>query len=89
GPGVVFTNDKYPQRLRKDYVPEGAILEKGVSIGANSVILPGVKIGEGAFVAAGSIVTKDIPPWSLVKSRAAEVCELPDKLKELNRAKRW
>ncbi len=89
GPNVVMTNDKYPQRMRDKYKPEGPIIEDSVSIGANSTILPGVKISEGTFVAAGTVVTKDIPPWSLVKGIPGRVYPLPDKLRERNRAKRW
>jgi len=89
GPNVVMTNDKYPQRLRDQYEPKGPIIEDSVSIGANSTILPGVRIGKGAFIAAGSVVTKDVPPWSLVKGVPGRVYPLPGKLKEKNRAKSW
>ncbi len=89
GPNVVLTNDKYPQRMRDQYEPIGPIIEDSVSIGANSTIMPGVRIGEGCFIAAGSVVTKDVPPWSLVKGVPGKIYELPEKLKERNRAKRW
>lgn len=89
GPGVVMTNDKYPQRLRDQYEPVGPVIEDSVSIGANSVILPGVRIGEGSFVAAGTVVAKNVPPWSLVMGPAGEIRDLPEKLRERNRAKRW
>jgi acetyltransferase-like isoleucine patch superfamily enzyme len=89
GPNVVMTNDKYPQRLRDEYQPQGPIIEDSVSIGANSTILPGIVISEGSFIAAGSIVTKDVPPWSLVKGTPARIYKLPEKLKERNRAKKW
>ncbi len=89
GPNVVMTNDKYPQRLRDQYEPKGPIIEDSVSIGANSTILPGVRIGKGAFIAAGSVVTKDVPPWSLVKGVPGRVYPLPGKLKERNKAKSW
>lgn len=89
GPGVVFTNDKYPQRLRDEYKPQGAIVEDSVSIGGNTTILPGLRIGEGSFIAAGSIVTKDIPSWKLVIGAPAKICELPEKLRERNRAIKW
>ena len=89
GPCVVMTNDRYPQRLRDQYKPEGAIIGDGVSIGANSTLLPGVRIGEGSFIAAGSVVTKDIPPWSLIMGVPGKIKPLPDKLKERNRAIRW
>jgi len=89
GPGAVFTNDKYPQRLRDQYEPKGPILEDSVSIGANATLLPGVRIGEGSIVAAGSVVTKDIPAWSLAKGIPAVITSLPPKLKERNKAKKW
>lgn len=65
GPHVVFTNDKRP-RVEKDrgdmhWSPEKTLVKSGASIGANSTILPGVVIGQGAQIGAGSVVTKDIP----------------------------
>ena len=89
GPNVVMTNDKYPQRLRDQYIPIGPIIEDSVSIGANSTILPGVRLGEGSFIAAGSVVTKDVSPWSMVKGVPGKVYPLPEKLKERNKAKKW
>jgi acetyltransferase-like isoleucine patch superfamily enzyme len=89
GPGAVLTNDKYPQRLRDEYEPLGPILEDSVTIGANATILPGIRIGEGSMVAAGSVVTKDVPPWSLAVGVPAKFRPLPERLKERNRAKSW
>ena len=89
GPNVVLTNDKYPQRMRDKYEPVGPIIEDSVSIGANSTIIPGVRIGEGSFVAAGCVVTRDVPPWSMVKGVPGNILPLPEKLKERNRAKKW
>jgi acetyltransferase-like isoleucine patch superfamily enzyme len=64
GPRVTFTNDKYPRargrwRLLKTLVREGA------SIGAGSIILPGVTIGRYALIGAGSIVTKDVEDYAI------------------------
>ena len=59
GPNVTFTNDKYPPSNGKRW--EKTIVEEGVSIGAGSVILPGIRIGRGAMIGAGSVVTKDVP----------------------------
>ncbi len=89
GPNAILTNDRYPQRLRNQYKPEGPIIEDSVSIGANCTILPGVRIGEGAFIAAGTVVTKDVPSWSLVKGVPGKIHELPEKLRERNRAMKW
>lgn len=82
GPCAVLTNDKYP--IRKDYELRGPTFSKGASIGANAVILPGVKIGEGAMVAAGACVTRDVPDWKLAIGSPAEIRDLPDDLKVMN-----
>lgn len=87
GPGAVLTNDRYPQRLRSEYEPVGPILEDSVTIGANATLLPGVRIGEGSMVAAGSVVTKDVPPWSLAVGVPAKIWPLHERLRERNRAK--
>ncbi|SRR5581483_5152910 len=89
GPKAVLTNDRYPLRLRSQYNPRGPILEDSVSIGGNATILPGVRIGEGALVAAGAVVVRDVPPWTLVKGNPGKVYDLPEKLRERNRALKW
>jgi acetyltransferase-like isoleucine patch superfamily enzyme len=62
GPRAVFTNDRYPPSNRL----QGPTIERGAVIGANATILPGVTIGEEAVVAAGSVVTRDVPPRTVV-----------------------
>lgn len=89
GPGVTLTNDRYPLKLRDEYVPEGPVIEDGVTLGGGVVVLPGVRIGHDAFVAAGSVVTKDIPPFSMVKGLPGEVRPLPDRLRARNLALSW
>ena len=89
GPGVVLTNDRYPQKMRDEYKPEGPIIEDGVTLGGGCVVVPGITIGSGSFIAAGAVVTKDIPPMSLVKGVPCEIFPLPEKLNELNIAKNW
>jgi acetyltransferase-like isoleucine patch superfamily enzyme len=84
GPNAVLTNDKYPP-FRKGNELKGPILMKGVSVGANAVILPGVVIGEGSMISAGAVVTKDVPDWKLAIGCPAEVVDLPEELKVLNR----
>lgn len=69
GPNVTFTNDLYP---RSKQYPEKflqTVVKKGASIGANATILPGITIGENAMIAAGSIVTKDVPANTLYKNK--------------------
>ena len=82
GPCAVLTNDKYP--IRKDYELRGPTLSRGASIGANAVILPGVKIGEGAMVAAGACVTRDVPDWKLAIGFPARIADLPEDLRVQN-----
>ncbi len=60
GPNVTFCNDRYPKSRNKERHYEAVIVKKGAMIGANSTILPGVTIGEGAVIAAGSVVCKDV-----------------------------
>ena len=67
GPSMVFTNIINPRSaiVRKDQYVE-TLVEKGASIGANSTIICGNKIGKYAFVGAGAIVTKEVKPYALV-----------------------
>lgn len=67
GPSVVFTNVINPRAfIERKHEYKKTIIEKGATIGANATIVCGVKIGEFAFVAAGAVVTKDVPSHSLV-----------------------
>ncbi|MGX9460155.1 acyltransferase [Shewanella sp. A14] len=66
GPNVTFTNDKSPRS--KEY-PDNffkTIIKKNASIGANATILPGITVGEFAMIGAGSVVTKNVKPYSTV-----------------------
>ncbi len=69
GPNATFCNDKYPKSKNKDFKLESILIKKGASIGANATILPGVTIGENALIAAGAIVTKDVPDSKVVKGK--------------------
>ncbi|WP_419421106.1 acyltransferase [Legionella sp. D16C41] len=89
GPGVTMTNDKYPLKMRDNYKPQGPTIEDEVTIGGGAVIVPGIKIGKGSFIAAGTVVTKDIPPMSLVIGFPGKITNLPDELKERNMALSW
>lgn len=73
GPCVAFTNDKYPRS--KHYPDEflRTVIKKGASIGANATILPGVTIGEGAMIGAGSVVLRDVEPYSVVVGNPARI----------------
>ena len=82
GPHAVLTNDPYPIRQSVDLA--GPILEDGVSVGANATLLPGVAVGEGSFVAAGAVVTEDVPPNRLAVGAPAVDRPLPEPLQEAN-----
>ena len=61
GPNATFTNEAVPRSKTYDPTkPKNTLIKKGASIGANTTILPGVEIGEFAFIGAGSVVTKNI-----------------------------
>ncbi len=66
GPHVVFTNDRIPRAFNKDWVASPTLVKIGVSIGANVTVRCGITISEYAMIAAGSVVTKDVEPYSLV-----------------------
>lgn len=81
GPGVIFTNDHYPrainadgsQKSASDWKSVGVQVEEGASIGAGAICVAPVKIGRWAVVAAGAVVTKDVPPFALVMGVPARV----------------
>ena len=66
GPGVRFTNVRYPSATKKGQREIKTLVFKGATIGANCTILPGVMIGCGAMVGAGMIVTRDVPAGETV-----------------------
>ena len=66
GPHAVFTNDKNPPSHGKWREEEPTIVQEGSSIGANSTILPNLTLGKDCKVGAGSVVTKDVKPNTLV-----------------------
>lgn len=72
GPSVTFTNDKYP-KLPGDWTLSKTIVKSGASIGANSVILPGITVGNNALVGSGAVVTKDVPDGAIVVGNPARV----------------
>jgi UDP-2-acetamido-3-amino-2,3-dideoxy-glucuronate N-acetyltransferase len=71
GPGVTFTNDKYP-KINANWKLLRTTVKRGASIGAGAVILP-VSIGENSLIGAGSVVTKDVPDNVHVAGNPARV----------------
>lgn len=71
GPNATFTNDPLPRSRQRPAVFPRTVVKKGASIGANATILPGLTIGEGAMVGAGSVVTRDVPKGATVAGNPA------------------
>lgn len=80
GPNVAFTNDRVPRAFNPDWKITPTRIATGASIGANSTIVCGVTIGEYAMVAAGSVVTRDVPPYTLVMGNPARPAGKIDKM---------
>lgn len=79
GPCVAFTNDKVPRAFNTEWKITPTKVCRGASIGANATIICGVTIGEYAMVAAGSVVTKDVAPYTLVLGNPARAISKIDK----------
>ncbi|MDP3565091.1 MAG: DapH/DapD/GlmU-related protein [Methanoregula sp.] len=79
GPNAIFTNDRYPPNRSGKL--SGPQVMDGAAIGANTTILPGVCIGECALVAAGAIVTRDVPDHMMAIGTPAKIMELPKIMK--------
>ncbi len=73
GPHACFTNDPYPRAVSTDWRIVPTKVEDGVSIGANATVLCGLTLGKGAMIAAGAVVTKDVPAHALVAGVPAKV----------------
>lgn len=71
GPSAVFTNDRVPRAASTNWTIVQTLVAKGASIGANATIVCGTRIGEYAFVAAGSVVTKDVADHEVVAGNPA------------------
>ncbi|MGD0079519.1 MAG: DapH/DapD/GlmU-related protein [Methanoregula sp.] len=82
GPNAVLTNDRYPPSGIGGL--QGPHIRDWAAIGANATLLPGVSIGEGSLVAAGAVVTRDVPEHMLAIGSPARLRDLPGQVK-LNR----
>ena len=94
GPNATFTNDRYPRSPRMPQAAERysspelwlstTVVERGASIGANVTIVPGIRIGRYSMIAAGAVVTADVPPFALMVGSPArevgQVCRCGQKL---------
>jgi len=79
-PCVVTTNDNYMGRTEQRLLQlAGPTIRRGARVGGGAILCPGVEIGEEAFVGAGAVVTKDVPPRVVVVGSPARVLrEVPD-----------
>ena len=73
GPGVLTTNDDAMARHAPDEPLRGATFRRACRVGGAAVLVPGVEVGEEAFVAAGAVVTRDVPPRAVVMGVPAQV----------------
>ncbi len=79
-PCVITTNDNFMGRTEKRHeLVKGPTIRRGARIGGGCVLLPGIEIGEEAFVGAGAVVIRDVPPRALVVGNPArQIREVPD-----------
>ncbi|MCZ7594394.1 MAG: N-acetyltransferase [Hyphomicrobium sp.] len=75
GPNACFTNDLRPRAHSQDWQVTPTRVENGASIGANATIICGVVLGAHCMVAAGAVVTKDVPPYALVMGCPARIVD--------------
>ena len=93
GHGVTFINDSYPRattsdgqlQTEQDWQVETTVVKRGASIGSGSTILSNLVIGENAIVGAGSVVTHDVPPNTVVAGNPAKVLRSITNISEAKR----
>lgn len=73
GPNATFTNDRMPRSKQHPEKFLETVLEEGASVGAGAVILPGIRIGSNAMIAAGAVVTRSVPPNAIVVGNPARI----------------
>ena len=73
GPNATFTNDPFPRSKQYPEAFTRTVIRKGASIGANATILPGLTIGQHSMLGAGTVVTKDVPPFAIVVGNPARI----------------
>jgi acetyltransferase-like isoleucine patch superfamily enzyme len=73
GPGALTTNDDTMSRHSPETPLRGATLRRACRVGAGAVLTPGVEVGEEAFVAAGAVLTRDVPARAVVMGSPARV----------------
>ncbi|NBW13313.1 MAG: N-acetyltransferase [Caulobacteraceae bacterium] len=94
GPNCTLCNDAWPRSVKDGFDPSrfdgkhwAIVIEHGVTVGAGSTILPGIVLGEGCMIAAGSVVAKDVPEGALWKDN--RISMIPDEARMLARRMRF
>jgi acetyltransferase-like isoleucine patch superfamily enzyme len=84
GHNVTFTNDRFPRattngklQTEADWSCIPTLIKRGASIGSSAVLLCGITVGENAMIGAGSVVTRDVPPDTVVAGNPARVVKSP------------
>jgi acetyltransferase-like isoleucine patch superfamily enzyme len=93
GHGVMFINDSYPRataaggslQTEADWKVEKTIIRKGASVGSGATILANLCVGENAIVGAGAVVTKDVPPNTIVVGNPARVLRYIEQTAEVTK----
>jgi acetyltransferase-like isoleucine patch superfamily enzyme len=85
GPGVIFTNAKYPRSKGVKEALRGPHVKEGAKLGAGSVLLPGVTIGRDALVGAGAVVVRDVPDGAVVVGNPARIVRSIGDIEEYRR----
>jgi UDP-2-acetamido-3-amino-2,3-dideoxy-glucuronate N-acetyltransferase len=81
GHGVTFINDRYPRatsatgqlQTESDWYCQNTLVKRGATIGSGATLLGGITVGENAIIGAGSVVTKDVPPNTVVAGNPARI----------------
>lgn len=78
GPNATFSNDMFPRSRQRPERYVETVVEDGASIGANATLLPGVRIGRGAMIGAGAVITRSVPPNAIVVGNPARIVGYTD-----------
>ena len=81
GPNVTFINDKYPKSKKKPKFFLKTTIEDDASVGAASILMPGITVGRGSIIGAGSLVTKSVPSYTVVAGSPAKIINYINNIK--------
>ncbi len=73
GPNATFSNDLFPRSRQRPATYATTVVEDGASIGANATLLPGIRVGSGAMIGAGAVITRSVPPNAIVVGNPARI----------------